>query len=236
MKEPLVEYLRCPAKELGPPPPKTAKSNRLNPAGISVFYSALELDTCIAELRPPVGDHVISGEFRFTRSLQIMDFTKFSALPITESPFHPEYRTMRLRQKFLKQLVDEVSQPILPGDTNLDYIATQVIAEYLATRRDPTIDGMIYKSAQCPEGKNLVLFNHACKVTNKEIVEQKKSDVEKRSPMAGPTEMDNRKTSLEYVHDSTKIHEINAVVYSKKTVIMEIFDFDQRKEWDLEPT
>jgi hypothetical protein len=36
-----------------------------------------------------------------------------------------------------------------------------VVAEYLATRSKPVLDGILFRSSQTAEGRNLVLFNHA---------------------------------------------------------------------------
>ena len=35
----------------------------MNAAGISVFYGAMEEETCIAEARAPVGSYVVIGRF-----------------------------------------------------------------------------------------------------------------------------------------------------------------------------
>jgi hypothetical protein len=53
----------------------------------------------------------------------------------------------------------------MPDDEALKYIPTQVIAEYLASLDDPTLDGMIYPSVQAAEEmKNVVLFHKAAVV------------------------------------------------------------------------
>jgi len=55
--------------------------------------------------------------------------------------------------------------PVVPDDEALKYIPTQVIAEYLASLDDPTLDGMIYPSVQAAkEMKNVVLFHKAAVV------------------------------------------------------------------------
>ena len=49
--------------------------------------------------------------------------------------------------------------PVLPTDAEIDYLATQIAAEFL--EQVATFDGLIYQSSQCPgdEGVNIVLFN-----------------------------------------------------------------------------
>ena len=50
----------------------------------------------------------------------------------------------------------------MPQDETLEYVATQVVAEYLAHKASPRIDGIIFSSAQAGGvGHNLVLFSHA---------------------------------------------------------------------------
>ena len=50
----------------------------------------------------------------------------------------------------------------MPNDETFEYLPTQVIAEYLATKAIPTFDGVVFRSSQTGgEGRNVVLFNHA---------------------------------------------------------------------------
>ena len=53
----------------------------------------------------------------------------------------------------------------MPQDEDFEYLPTQVVSEYLAQRIDPQLDGIVYHSSQTGgEGRNVVLFNHACRV------------------------------------------------------------------------
>lgn len=70
-----------PEGELGPPPRRLGRSNRMNPAGIPAFYGALDLKTCITELRPVVGSEVVYAEFTLLRDVVVLDTTRFSAAP-----------------------------------------------------------------------------------------------------------------------------------------------------------
>lgn len=49
------EITANPARNLGAPPKVRAGEGRMNPAGVPAFYGAFERETCVAELRPPVG-------------------------------------------------------------------------------------------------------------------------------------------------------------------------------------
>lgn len=66
--------LATPAKELGAPPKEVATHNRMNSTGVPLFYAASDAATCIAEVRPSIGDEVIVGEFATTRELRLFDF------------------------------------------------------------------------------------------------------------------------------------------------------------------
>ncbi|WP_454241418.1 RES family NAD+ phosphorylase [Pseudomonas sp. HLS-6 TE3448] len=75
----LSEITANPARNLGAPPKDRAGEGRMNPAGVPAFYGALERLTCIAELRPPVGGTVVSGEFRLNSDVRVLDFTRLEA-------------------------------------------------------------------------------------------------------------------------------------------------------------
>jgi HEPN/RES N-terminal domain 1/RES domain len=63
----LRDILLNPVERLGPPPSRLARAGRMNAAGISVFYGAIEADTCVAEARAPVGSYVVLGRFEIIR-------------------------------------------------------------------------------------------------------------------------------------------------------------------------
>ncbi len=51
----LLDALRYPDKEIGPPPSAHARAGRMNAHGISVFYGSSDPMAALAEVRPPVG-------------------------------------------------------------------------------------------------------------------------------------------------------------------------------------
>ena len=161
----LVTILRSPAQELGPPPSAMAESGRMNAKGISVFYGAMEMSTCIAEIRPPVGGSVVMGTFEIIRRVRLLDLDALANSNVPESHFSPEYKWQRGRISFLRRLASEISRPVMPQDEEREYLPTQIVAEYLATSSGPDLDGIIFRSSQTAgEGSNLVLFNRACSV------------------------------------------------------------------------
>ena len=168
----LKDMLAAPVKQIGPPPFRKARAGRMNAAGISVFYGAMDRETCIAEARAPVGSYVVLGRFEFIRPVRLLDFDVLTRVYVSGSHFDPDYNTRRSRVAFLKRLVREISRPVMPRDEEFEYLPTQAVSEYLAARFDPRLDGIIFHSSQTDgEGRNLVLFNHACVIEPYELPE-----------------------------------------------------------------
>lgn len=151
-----------PAAQLGPPPKEFAGAGRMNSRGLAAFYGAFDRKTCVAELRPPVGGRVVSGKFKLTRPVRVLDFIAldeaYEASPL--SKFDARYEEKVGRRIFLETLHGKITVPVLPNQEH-EYLATQVMAEYLATQFDPPLDGVIFASVQVRKGTNLTLFNHA---------------------------------------------------------------------------
>ena len=161
-----------PTQELSSPPFHLASSGRMNPTGISVFYATFERETCIAEIRLPVGETAISGQFKLEKPITIFDLTIFDKINpdktisdgCTAAIFGDEFED---RLAFLKTFSEEISKPIPPHKEVLDYMPTQALVEYLAHHYTPNIDAVVYASTQTNgKGKNIVFLNHAAKVIN----------------------------------------------------------------------
>ena len=156
----LAAILGAPVQQLGSPPSKKAEAGRMNPKGISVFYGALDKQTCIAEVRPPVGSQVVCGKFDLIRPLRLLDLGALSKSYIKASFFDPDYASTKGRAAFIRHLAEEISKPITPREVEREYLPTQFVASYLARKSKPPLDGIIFPSSQVEgEGQNLVLFN-----------------------------------------------------------------------------
>ena len=60
----------------------------------------------------------------------------------------------------------------MPDDEVLEYLATQAIADFLATENDPVLDGIVFPSVQAAgDGLNVVLFHKAARVEKMDIPE-----------------------------------------------------------------
>ena len=155
-----------PATELSAPPSRLSGSGRMNPRWISMFYGAFDPDTCIAEIRPPVGSYAVVGKFSIVRKLRLLDLHALQHLFVRKaSYFDPEFRHLRDKARFLRRLVEIMSRPVMPTDEDYQYLPTQAVAEYLSEKLEPRLDGLIFPSSQrdgC--GENVVLFRHASSV------------------------------------------------------------------------
>lgn len=162
------KILKSPTSQLGPPPSRwkdgsiSPPGGRMNAPGVSVFYGASNLDTCEAEVRAPVGGYVVAARFELLRDVRLLDLDVLESVYATGSYFDPDLGERAGRAVFLRRLANLISQPVMPQDEATEYLATQAIAEFLANRQQPRLDGIIFRSSQSRgDGRNTVLFNHA---------------------------------------------------------------------------
>jgi hypothetical protein len=155
-----------PAAELSAPPKERARAGRMNVEYIPAFYAAFSEDTAIAEMRPSIGDQVAVGEFFLQKDIKVLDFTVFSRM--AEDKKKEAYS--HTRYDFIKQMEGEISKPILPFEKQREYIATQIVAEYL--REYFECDAVIYKSSMLKNGeadnRNIVIFYRGSDFVGKE--------------------------------------------------------------------
>jgi hypothetical protein len=158
-----------PIRQLAPPEPAAARAGRMNAAGISVFYGSFDENTCVAELRIPVGGSALIGQFEILRPLRVLDLTRLEAARQRLSYFDRDYARLRGYASFIQGFHQEIRRPVIPGRESLDYLPTQIVAEYLWTQVTPQIDGLIFGSSQISDSaNNIVLFPHACRVEGAE--------------------------------------------------------------------
>lgn len=162
--------------ELGPPPEKLAQANRLSPAGITMFYGALEEETAIIEvLDISKPDYFItSGRFSNLKPLKLIDFTQLKWISIFDEENENKRETYVLLSQFLEDLTKPISND---GSQHIDYIPTQVVTEYLKSsfnsELNQEIHGLIYPSTKRKGQENVVLF------FNEQQITTDKNDLEK---------------------------------------------------------
>ena len=258
-REKVVEILDCPSRQLGPPSRRDAKANRMNPAGIPMFYGATDKYTSVSEVRPVVGGFVVVGKFKPLCKLRILDLDALTEIQITGSRFDPEYPKRRSRAAFLKRFVREIGKPVLPEDETLGYLTAQLVAKFFADEFDGGVDGMIYRSSQSAgDGRNIVLFNHAsqvkpidcCQLPEKYLVTKYPNDDDNEQwkilvDLTGDGKndacetchqnvnegVDQRDSSIELDLCSVEVHSVTGVKYQTERVKVDRFRRRTPSQW-----
>jgi hypothetical protein len=163
--------------ELSPPSLNQSKPGRMNPHGIATFYGALNYQTAIAEVRPPIDAKVIVGKFDFIKDLRVLDLNALGKIEINGSIFDPEHRKKIELTRFLSSLGARMSKPVLPDDEPFEYLSTQIISDFLAWNKEINLQGIIYPSSYSDnEGQNVVIFSGSAIVDKFDI--QKRSNID----------------------------------------------------------
>lgn len=170
-EQPLIDALEHPARLLGTPAKGTGPAGRMNARGQPAFYGATSEEVAIAEVRPPVGAWVATAVFEIMRPVKLLDFRLLARVQLQQghSLFDGASIEKAQRRDFLRTLVDQLTLPVMPDVQERDYLVTQVIADFLATKEDDPLDGIIYPSIQASQGDqaheyNVVLFSDASQV------------------------------------------------------------------------
>lgn len=141
---------------MGKPPANLATIGRANPYGISYLYLAKTKETCIKEIRPNNGDTISIAKFNVTQQLNVIDLRSprenISFLSLTATDYIDILKLVSLLETF----AEELSLPVLPNNSQREYIPTQFITEFFKTHGN--LDGIIFNSSY-GSGYNLVLFD-----------------------------------------------------------------------------
>lgn len=161
----LAEALVRPDLFVGPPPHSLAASGRMNARGISVFYGSDDPEAALAEVRPPVGSHVVVALFLITRPLKLLDLRVLEKVFLKVSLFDPQAVADLGRARFLRTLRERMTMPAMKEDDLAEYLPTQAVADYLSNSMVHALDGIIFPSVQVStDAMNVVLFNKASRV------------------------------------------------------------------------
>ncbi len=171
-------FCEDPPTHLGAPPKEKAGSGRMSAAGIPSLYLSGDPKTCVAEVRPSIGDDVVVGRFRSTRELTLFDLTAFSRgvdYPVL-SFFDPSHSDRETYRSLLTHLHVELGRPMKAHDT--DYLMTQALAEFIRFYRDGLFDGIAFQSVQNAKGVNFTLFDSSTEDDREHIDWSPKFDVQ----------------------------------------------------------
>jgi hypothetical protein len=139
--------------EMGKPPLEKSKHGRANPKGIPYLYLASDPQTAVAEIRPEVHDKITVGTFKINKPLNIINLQN----PVLGSPFQygDDLEYILVHFPFLRKLGTEISKPIDPEASELEYLPLQYLCEFIKSKG---YDGVKYGSS-VGEGYNLAVFN-----------------------------------------------------------------------------
>jgi hypothetical protein len=165
------EIVPCPypanLNDMGMPPINKVRAGRANPDGIPYLYLASGRETAIAEVRPWCGAVVTIGTFNLKENLNTINFSFFSGKRLFSYIECENIEDALNRLQFFNNLGSEMSQPISPSDSYLEYIPTQYVTEFI---KNEGYDGIIFDSS-LGLGQNVVLFRQDnVEVTDTELV------------------------------------------------------------------
>ena len=143
-----------PASQMGAPPAHLATAARANSLGIPMFYAAFERDTAVVEAGRFPGTEVSVRRVTPVKRLRMVDLMQLRSVPDPIGVTNLE--SVLWKNGLLNRLNEELSRPIHPDDSAIEYLPTQYLAEAI---RDTGFDGILYQSAMQQEGRNAVIFD-----------------------------------------------------------------------------
>lgn len=142
--------------EMGPPPATRAVAGRVNASGIRCLYLTNNTETALHEIRAQDFEYVTIGTFTPIADLKLVDLTVLDMIsPFTDSSF--DFNWFAINIPILKKISTEIAKPLSRQDSELDYLPTQYISDFI---RSQGFDGLCYKSTLCDGGINYAVFNY----------------------------------------------------------------------------
>lgn len=147
-------------KEMGAPPPEKATDGRANSAGISRLYLTDNRNTTFHEIRAAEYDYVTVATFKLLEPIKVVNLTNIGDIsPFGESV---DCTALAINREHLQKINQEMGRTMRRGDSILDYLPTQYIADFVMAITDdegkPIFDGIQFQSAMHSEGSNLTIF------------------------------------------------------------------------------
>ncbi|MGG1960184.1 hypothetical protein ABFY43_03390 [Bacillus pumilus] len=98
------------------------------------------------------------GDFKLRKNILSMDFSYSSQMSLFKVINSEQIETAMSEIAFFNNLSDEMSKPISPNESYLEYIPTQFITEVI---KSVGYEGMVFNSS-LSDGLNVVLFSQEC--------------------------------------------------------------------------
>lgn len=147
-------------KDMYCPPQKFATAGRANPVGIPFLYLCMDMETPLYEVRASFLDELTIGQFEVKagETLDLVDFTQEVSLFRSYGKSGSERDLIEyVKEEILKKHISfDLSKPMRRYDSELDYIPTQFICEFIKVQTGA--DGILFRSSVRKGGKNIVLF------------------------------------------------------------------------------
>lgn len=138
------------------PPKEISSAGRANPIGIPYLYLSDNEETILYEIRASYLDEISVATF--TKNKEIEDEIIISDFTETPTLYHPNGVNKRIKSTLLKQIISrDLSKPMRRYDSELDYISTQFICEFIKIFTN--VQGIKFRSSLHNIDNNLVLFN-----------------------------------------------------------------------------
>ncbi len=151
-----VNSLAFTNEEMFCPPKEISLAGRANPMGIPYLYLSDNAKTILYEIRASYLDEVTIASFIIKPNIEdeviISDFTEDPTL------YHPNEVSRKIKSRLLKKIISrDLSKPMRRYDSDLDYIPTQFICEFIKIFTN--VQGIKFRSSLHNVGNNLVVFN-----------------------------------------------------------------------------
>jgi len=145
--------------ELGPPPQDRASQSRMSPAGIPMFYGAVDESTARAETLECSSDRHSMALFALGKDVRVLDLTQSPVVSIFDRERRSFYDWAIFMHRFRRDLRKKIKKD---GRVHIEYVPTQIVTEYfrafLKDGKGNRIDGILYRSATETNGKCIALF------------------------------------------------------------------------------
>ena len=147
------------SKDMKIPPKNLVSAGRLNSNGIGALYLSNDKLLTIAEIRPAVGDVVVTGKFTLKKDLEIVDLTKLDNISVFGSSMDPEFLIdYQINRDILNSICEDMRKPSGSQYNSLDYLPTQYISDVIKSQ----YRGIKYGSSMTSkenQNYNLVVFD-----------------------------------------------------------------------------
>ncbi len=141
--------------EMKSPKPEYVNGGRANPSGIPYLYLSDNPDTVLYEVRASFLDELSVARFQLRekfKSVKIVDFTEDTSL------FQPTKINATIKASLLRKRISrDLSKPMRRYDTEIEYIPTQFICEFINVFTGAS--GIRFNSSLHLSGKNIVIFD-----------------------------------------------------------------------------